>query len=387
MKVNLVVLFGGASSEHKVSIASARKVMKHLDRDKYNILPVYLTQQGVFFYGDALATIDDFGKIGDVLAKCVRVNFRVENNRTLLWKENGIFGRRVADIDVVLPVVHGTNVEDGALQGLLRTVKVPFACPDVLASALGMDKYVSKLVFKAAGLPVLDCCVFNRGDYTSVENVRKEIEAKFPYPVIVKPVNTGSSIGITWVKSADDLAGAFDEAFSRSARLIVEPALEKPRELNCSVCGLENDPEVIASECEELYPDGELLSFKDKYAGGEWMATKRRDFPANLTPEQKETIQTVAKKAFQALYCSGVARVDFLIDSKTGQIVLNEINTIPGALSAGLWTPPSALTYEQMLDKIITLAIKKKRIDDKVNYASGDDGVTSISGNFGAKGI
>ena len=157
MKVNLVVLFGGASSEHKVSIASARKVMKHLDREKYNVLPVYLTQQGIFFYGDALATIDDFGRIADVLAKCVRVNFRVENNRTLLWKENGIFGRRVADIDVVLPVVHGTNVEDGALQGLLRTVKVPFACPDVLASALGMDKYVSKLVFKAAGLPVLDC--------------------------------------------------------------------------------------------------------------------------------------------------------------------------------------------------------------------------------------
>ena len=117
------------------------------------------------------------------------------------------------------------------------------------------------------------------------------------------------------------------------------------------------------------------------------MATKRREFPANLSAEQKETIQTVAKKAFQALYCSGVARVDFLIDAKTGQIVLNEINTIPGALSAGLWQAPSALTYEQMLDKIINLAIKKKRIDDKVNYASGDDGVTSISGNFGAKGI
>jgi len=386
MKVNLVVLFGGASSEHTVSIASARKAMKHLDREKYNILPVYLTKQGVFFYGDALATIDDFGKIADVLAKCVRVNFRVENNRTLLWKENGIFGRKIADIDVVLPVVHGTNVEDGALQGLLRTVKVPFACPDVLASALGMDKYVSKLVFKAAGLPVLDCLVFNRGDYTSVENVQKEIEAKFPYPVIVKPVNTGSSIGITWVKSASDLAGAFDEAFSRSARLIVEPALEKPREINCSVCGLENDPEVIASECEELFPKGELLSFKDKYSGGEWMANEKRVFPAELTPEQKETIQTVAKKAFQALYCSGVARVDFLIDSGTGQIVLNEINTIPGALSAGLWQPPSVLTYEAMLDKIIQLAIKKKRIDDKVNYSS-DDGVTSISGNFGAKGI
>ena len=386
MKINVVVLFGGASSEHKVSIASARKVMKHLDREKYRILPVYLTPRGMFFYGDALASIDDFSRIGDVLTQCLRVDFRVEGNRTVLWKANGIFGKRVADIDVVLPVVHGTNVEDGALQGLLRTVRVPFACPDVLASALGMDKYISKLVFKAAGLPVLDCLVFNRGDYTSADSVRAQIEAKFPYPVIVKPVNTGSSIGIGWVKTAEELAPALDEAFSRSARLIVEPALEKPREINCSVCGLENDPEVIASECEELFPEGELLSFKDKYAGGEWMATKRREFPANLTPEQKETIQSVAKKSFQALYCSGVARVDFLIDAKTGGIYLNEINTIPGALSAGLWQPPSALTYEQMLDKIIQLALKKKRLDDMVNYST-DDGVTSISGNFGAKGI
>ena len=216
--------------------------------------------------------------------------------------------------------------------------------------------------------------------------MRAKIEEKFEYPVIVKPVNTGSSIGIGWVKSPDDLPGALDEAFHRSARLIVEPALEKPREVNCSVCGLENEAEVIASECEELFPDGELLSFKDKYSGGEWMANKRREFPANLTPEQKERIQDVAKRAFQALYCSGVARVDFLIDAKSGEIYLNEINTIPGALSAGLWQPPSALTFEAMLDKIIKFALEKKRKDDQVDY-SGGDGVNSVSGNFGAKGI
>ena len=386
MKINTVVLFGGASSEHKVSIASARKVMKHLDGEKYNVLPVYLTPNGMFFYGDALKTIDDFSRIGDVLTQCLRVEFRIERNRPVLWKSNGLFGKHVADIDVVLPVVHGTNVEDGALQGFLKTMRVPFACPDVLASALGMDKYVSKLVFKAAGLPVLDCCVFTRNDYTDAESVRKAIEAKFPYPVIVKPVNTGSSIGITFVKKPEELSGALDEAFSRSARLIVEPALEKPRELNCSVCGLENDADVIASECEELFPDGDLLSFQDKYSGGEWMATKRREFPAQLTPEQKERIQSVAKKAFQALYCSGVARVDFLIDAKTGEIYLNEINTIPGALSAGLWQPPSELTYEAMLDKIIRLALEKKRLDDMLNFAD-DTNVGSISGNFGAKGI
>ena len=264
MKMNVVVLFGGASSESKVSIASARKVMKHLDREKYQIYPVYLTPVGVFFYGDALASIDDFSRIDDVLSQCVRVNFRICNKRVMLWKELGLFGRHITDIDVVLPVVHGTNVEDGALQGLLRTLRLPFACPDVLASALGMDKYVSKLVFKAAELPVLDCCVFNRGEYTDVESVRARIEEKFQYPVIVKPVNTGSSIGITWVKSPEELAGALDEAFSRSSRLIVEPALEKPREINCSVCGLEDDPDVTASECEELFPEGELLSFKDK---------------------------------------------------------------------------------------------------------------------------
>ena len=386
MKMNVVVLFGGASSESKVSIASARKVMTHLNQEKYRICPVYLTPAGVFFHGDALRSIDDFSRLGDVLAQCVRVGFRVCGKRVMLWKEQGIFGRHITDIDAVLPVVHGTNVEDGALQGLLRTLRLPFACPDVLASALGMDKYVSKLVFKAAGLPVLDCCVFSRNDYTDVKSVQARIEEKFQYPVIVKPVNTGSSIGIGWVKSPEELAGALDEAFQRSARLIVEPALEKPREVNCSVCGLENESEVIASECEELFPKGELLSFKDKYSGGEWMAHNSRKFPADLTPEQRERIQDVAKRAFQALYCSGVARVDFLIDAKSGEIYLNEINTIPGALSAGLWQPPSALSFEEMLDKIIGFALKKKRMDDKVDYSSGD-GVDSVSGNFEAKGI
>lgn len=385
MKSNVVVLFGGASSEHKVSIASARKVMKHLNVEKYRVLPVYLTAGGGCFYGEALRGIDDFSRIGEVLARCVRVGFRIENNRPCLWKENGFFGRRIADIDVVLPVVHGSNVEDGALQGMLRTFRLPFACPDVLSSALGMDKYVSKLVFRAAGLPVLDCCVFNRGDYTAVDAVHARITEKFAYPVIVKPVNCGSSIGISVVRDKSGLAGALDEAFSRSPRLIVEPALERPRELNCAVCGLENDPEVIISECEELFPEGDLLSYKDKYAGGEWMATKRRVFPAELTPELRERIQSIAGGAFRALYCSGVARVDFLI-SREGEVYLNEINTIPGALAAGLWQPPSPLSYEDMLDRIIRLALKKKRLDDMVDY-SCDDGVSSVSGNFGAKGI
>jgi D-alanine-D-alanine ligase len=264
-------------------------------------------------------------------------------------------------------------------------LNIPYACPDILASAVGMDKFISKLLFKEAGLPVLEGLEISRHDYESVAKIANMIKAEFDYPVIVKPVNTGSSLGITVVKEEATLQNALDEAFRRSNRLIVEPALSNFREINCSVYGDESTDVAIASECEELKTSNEILSFEDKYQGDQWMAGEHRIFPAELTEREKAVIKVAAVDAFKALHCSGIARVDFMI-SQDGKIYLNEINTIPGALSAGLWQSPSEMTYEEVLERIIKDAIRRKRTDDQLNYSSGEQ-IDSISGNFGNKGI
>lgn len=384
MKTNLAVIFGGRSCEHIVSIASAKKAIKHLSKEKFEIFPIYLTMDGRIFTGDVLLEIDNFNKIEDILKKSIPAYFTVKDGKTLLMKQ-GFFSKKIAEIDVALPTVHGTNVEDGGIQGFLKTLNIPYASPDILASAVGMDKFVSKLLFKEAGLPVLDCIEISRHDYTSVANIAKKIKDEFNFPAIVKPVNTGSSLGISIVKEEENLQAALDEAFRRSNRLIIEPALSNFREINCSVYGDDSTDVAIASECEELKTKNEILSFEDKYQGDQWMAGEHRIFPAELTEREKATIQVAATSAFKALHCSGIARVDFMI-TDNGKIYINEINTIPGALSAGLWQNPSEMTYEEVLERIIKDAIRRKRTDDQLNYNSGKE-IESLSGNFGNKGI
>ncbi len=391
MKTKVAVIFGGKSTEHEISIISAVQAMNNMDEDKYEIIPLYLTKDNAFYTGEALRKMDNFRNIKTLLPKCQRVILVNEEFKNYVVRyPSKLFGKNViSEIDVALPVVHGTNVEDGTLQGYLKTLNIPFAGCDVFASGLGMDKYAMKIMLKEAGFPVLDCCRFNAHDFQEPENIVETTEKKFAYPVIVKPVNLGSSIGISRADDRDGLDKALETAFTFADKVLVEPAITELKEINCAVLG--DSDEAVASECEEPLNAHDILSFQDKYmsggaksGGSKGMQSLQRKIPADIPPETKKEIQEMAVKAFQYLDCNGVSRIDFMIDKATGKIYFNEINTIPGSLSFYLWEPVG-IKYKELLDKLIKLALKRQRRENDIVY-SFDSNVLAQAGSFGAKG-
>ena len=398
MKINLCVLYGGRSVEHEISVISALQAMENLNGEKYNIIPVYITKEGEMYTGDTLRFAESYKNIPSMLKVSKKVLFVREGRNTVLRE---LEGKKKNDIivDVAFPIVHGTNVEDGALQGYLRTLGLPFVGCDVLASAVGMDKYVMKTVLKEGGFPVLECLRFNRRN-TKMDYCIKAVEEKIPYPVIVKPVNLGSSVGISKADNRESLEVSLADAFSYADVVLVERAVTALREINCSVVG--DTTHADASECEEPFMADEILSYKDKYMSGGGskgaksggaksqggtkggMASLKRNVPADLTPEMREKIRTMAVEAFRHLGCNGVSRIDFMIDNDTGELYINEFNTIPGSLAFYLWKP-LGVEYRELLDRLISLALKRAREDEDITY-SFDTNILAMGAPTGAKG-
>ncbi len=376
MKINVAVMFGGKSVEHEISVISALQAIESLNTEKYDITPVYITKQGKMYTGEEIGNIKAYKNIDSLLKKSKQIILTNEEGKVVMSEFPAKrFGKQLKKVvDVVLPIVHGTNVEDGALQGYLRTLGVPFAGCDVLASAVGMDKHVMKLVFKDAGIPVLDSKRFLKTDFIADEQaVIAQIEEAFGYPVICKPVNLGSSVGISKAKNAEELAEALDLAFRFAPIVLVERAITNLREINCAVLG--DMYEAEASECEEPLNATDILSYEDKYmaggskeGGSKGMASLSRKIPADITPEMREHIRTMAVKAFKALGGNGVARIDFMIDTAENKVYLNEINTIPGSLSFYLWQP-IGVSYPELLDRMIKLALKRAREEADIVYS------------------
>ncbi len=392
MKISLAVLFGGKTVEHEISVISAVQAMGCLNEEKYRVLPLYITKDGRFFTGEALRKIENFRDLKALLSQCRQVLPTNLEGRCVLVPYPMKLGwrKRLETVDVALPIVHGTNVEDGALQGFLRTLGLPFAGCDVLASAVGMDKHVMKLVFGDAGIPVLPCkCFLKREYYENEEAVAQAVEEAFAYPVVVKPVNLGSSVGISKAKDRGELLEALDLAFRFAGKVLVERAVVGLREINCAVLG--DSDEAQASECEEPLNATDILNYEDKYMGGgkktgpsKGMAGLSRKIPADIPPQLREEIRAMAVRAFQALGCSGVARIDFMLDTQENRVYLNEINTIPGSLSFYLWKP-LGLEYGQLLERMIALALKRSRQEGELTY-SFDTGVLENCSLGGAKG-
>lgn len=387
MKINLAVLFGGKSVEHEISIISALQAINNLDKEKYEIFPVYITKNNEFYYGEILKSIEEYRNIPALLKKAERVNFVKTDSKTFIYPSlQKMFKKNkpIALIDVAFPIVHGTNVEDGALQGFLKTLDLPFVGCNVLSSAICMDKFCMKILLKEAGFPVLDCLRFTLEDNKNQEKIIKSVEEKFPYPVIVKPINLGSSVGISKAKNTTELEEALENAFTFSDKVIVEPAVVNLKEINCSVAG--DSEEAFASECEEPVVYDEILSYSNKYmdgskqGGSKGMATLKRKIPADISPEIKSQIQKIAVDSFKFLDCNGVVRIDFLMDFETNEIWLNEINTIPGSLAFYLWEP-TGLKYTALLDRLISLALKRQRKENDIVY-SFDSNILS-TGSFG----
>lgn len=363
MKPVIGVFFGGGSVEHEVSVISGLQAMNNIDKNKYDPIPVYITREGNFYTGDAASRIEEYSNIPELLKKCTRViPVASDGQADLIKYPPKKFGKAVvATIDCALPVVHGTNVEDGALQGMFRTIGIPFAGCDVLASACGMDKYVMKALFRLAGLPVLDAVRFSEQSWRSQpDTVLADSESKLGYPVIIKPVDLGSSVGIKIASDRDSLSSALDEAFRFSDAALVEKAVVNPREINCAVLGDGTDLRI--SECEEPVSAGDILSYEDKYVSGgkssKGMSSAKRIIPAPIPESMYEQIRQYAADAFRALGCSGVARIDFLLDGD--RIYVNEINTIPGSLAFYLFEP-SGLKYPELLDELIRIALARER--------------------------
>ena len=382
MKTKVAMMFGGKTVEHEVSVISGIQAIKSMDTDKYEVIPVYMTKENDMYTGADVGKIESYRDIPALLKRSQRVIMVNEGGRVQLvpYPAKMFGGQKPVAIDIAFPVVHGTNVEDGALQGYLKTVGIPFVGPDVTSSAISMDKFITKAVLKEAGVPVLDAKVYTMADYEYPEKIAEDIEKAFGYPVIIKPVNLGSSVGIGVAKSRDELIDAIDDSFRYAARVMAEHAISKLREINCSVLGDEN--EALASECEEPLTSGEILSYEDKYVNsggkkggakgssgskGAGMANLSRKIPAELSPEKREEIRELAVKSFKALGCCGVSRIDFMIDEEEDKLYFNEINPIPGSLSFYLWEPVG-VPYKELLDRMIQLALKRTRVEESLTF-------------------
>jgi len=392
MKIQLGVLFGGNSTEHEISIISAVQAMLSIDRETYDIVPLYITKDSRFFTGEALLTIENYKNIPALLKKCTEVILVKEDDIAAIYKfpPKGFGKNRIGHIDIAFPIVHGTNTEDGVLAGYCELLGLPYVGCDVASSALGMDKYAMKAIFREYGIPVLPSKLYTTADYREIETLLSKVEDAFTYPVIVKPVNLGSSIGISVAADRDALRQSLDTAFSFAEVVLVERAITNLREINCSVLGDRFAAE--ASECEEPVRGDDILSFEEKYmsggkGGAKGMASVTRKIPAPISPEMREEIREMAVKAFRALGCSGVSRIDFMIDCDENKVYLNEINTIPGSLSFYLWEP-LGVSYTELLSRMIDLAMKRHRARKNLTFSFESNVLSGISlgGAKGAKG-
>ena len=269
MKIKIGVFFGGKSVEHEVSIITAIQAIENMDKNKYDIIPIYISKENKMYCGEYIGDITRYKNIDDLIKISHQVTLAQINNKVALLRCNKKFLKNnIYDyIDIAFPIVHGTNVEDGTLQGYLKIFNIPYVGSDVMASACGMDKYVCKCILKENDIPVLDCKCFTLKDYNEdLEKVINTIEENFSYPVIVKPVNLGSSVGIKIAKNLEELKDAIEDAFLYSKKILVERAIKNLREINCSVVGDYESAE--ASECEEPIKTDEILSFNDKYISG-----------------------------------------------------------------------------------------------------------------------
>ena len=376
MKIRIAVIFGGRSVEHEVSVISALQAVANMDPEKYDITPVYLTKTNELYIGEKIGDITAYRDIKSLLAASIRVLLLNENDRFYIINyPQKRYGKNIKkEIDLAFPIVHGTNTEDGTVMGFIKTMGIPLVGCDVTAAAVGMDKYIMKTVFKDNDIPVLDCVRFNLSDYKDVEGMIKKTEKKLSYPVIVKPVNSGSSVGISVAKDKDELTDSIDTAFTFANTIIIERAIKNLQEINCSVLG--DADNARASLCEEPFHTEDILSYEDKYmsggkgskSGSKGMASVSRKVPADIPDDMTKRIQELAVKAFKVLNCCGVVRFDFMIDKDSKELFLNEINTIPGSLAFYLWEP-AGLPYREMLDEMIELALKRTRDEKRVTFS------------------
>jgi len=369
MRLNVGVIFGGKSVEHEISILSAVEMMGYFDTDKYNVIPIYIDKNNDWYTGMHLKDIIHYRDISLVKRYAKKVNL-VKSGKSTILQSCGFFKRGLYVIDFIFPIGHGAYLEDGSLQGYLNMLGVPYAGPDVLSSAIGIDKVVQKQLLEFNHIPVCKYVYFY--DYEFTKNKKSVLEKIniLNYPLYVKPATLGSSVGITKVENEKGLVAALNEAIRYDKKVIVEEAVSNVKEVNISVLGNYQKQEV--SEIEEINSFDDFYSFKEKYVEGftKLNENKKKSKPI-LSKEMLEDMKKYAIQVFKVINALGVARIDFLIDDKNKKIYVNEINTIPGGLSGYLWKAKKKPQGE-LIEDLITLAVH--RYKSELNYVKNFDG-------------
>ena len=359
-RLRVGVLFGGRSGEHEVSLASAASVIRALDPEKYEAVPIGISKDGRWLVGTGAVKM-----LPEVLKSGERVSLPPDPTSAALVPLSQGSGHPTVSVDVVFPVLHGTFGEDGTVQGLLELAGLPYVGAGVLASAVGMDKDVQKRLFKEARLPIVPFLAFARTEWEKNRAaVLAQIKKTFKYPIFVKPATLGSSVGMTRVKSASELPAAMDLAAEFGLKLIVERGVNG-REIEVSVLG--ND-ELRASIPGEIVPHREYYDYQAKYLEGGTQLV----IPAVLTKKQVATFQAYAVRAFRAIDGTGMARCDFFLDRRNGKIYVNELNTIPGFTSISMYPKlweASGLPYTKLIDRLIELALELHREKARTKYS------------------
>ena len=353
-KLNVALIFGGKSGEHEVSLLSSASIYKHIDKEKYNVLTIGITKDGKWMYYDGNEENIKNGEWVNLASKNVEINLIPSGSKEVgILFEDG----RVEKIDVLFPVLHGPYGEDGTIQGLFEISQIPYVGCGVLASSVGMDKLICKKVFTEIGLPQVNYTDTNRWSFDrDKEGQLDKIEEKLNYPIFVKPANLGSSVGISKANNREELLEGINEALQYDSRIVLEQGIDA-REIEVAVLG--ND-QVEASIAGEIKPAKDFYDYEDKYING----ASTYEIPASISKEDMESIRKMAVEAFKSIDGKGLSRVDFFIDKNSGEIFINEINTLPGFTNISMYPKmweATGLEYHNLIDELIKLAIDSKK--------------------------
>ena len=363
-KKRVMIIFGGQSSEHEVSRVSATSIIKNIDRNKFDVSILGITKEGRWMpYNGPIEKIAT-GEWEALAASSTKslsednnVIDSIINDELIPTENNSIVnvGKKRPNVDVIFPVLHGSNGEDGTIQGLFEIAGVPYVGPGVLGSALGMDKIYAKIIFEKAGIPQADYLYCTRkGVNDNIDSIVERIEGKFAYPVFVKPSNAGSSVGVSKARDKNELIGALNFAAKYDRKILIEEFING-REVECAVLG--ND-EPIASTVGEIVPSNDFYDYKAKYIDNKSQVI----IPAELPEETIQKVRDNAVKAFKALDCAGLSRVDFFVHRENGNVFINEINTIPGFTSISMYPmlwEASGIPYAELIERLIDLAVER----------------------------
>ncbi len=393
MKIKLGILFGGPTTEHEISVITALQAIEHIDQEKYEVVPIYIGKNREWYTGSDLLNIENYKDTPLLLSGLVNVVLYNKKGEFVLQKKNGLFKNVVRTVDIVMPIVHGYNMEDGTIEGYLDMIGVPYTGSDIFGCVVGQDKVFQKQIMESVKVPVLPYEWFYDSDFNSDEKAVITKLEKIGYPLIVKPARLGSSVGISIAKNKTELIKAIEDAAVYDEKLVVEKALTNFVELNCSVLG--NHEEANPSVIEEVMGNDEFLSYRDKYlgsgktkgkvSGSKGMASTNRIIPARIDQKISDKIEKYSVKAFKALGASGVVRIDYLMDKKSKEVYINELNTIPGSLAFYLWTEKGK-AYTELLDEIINLGIKRYKKKEKKTTSFDTNILNSFNGFSGSKG-